>query len=98
MFNSSRYSLHISFHPLSFCNACLTAEVRLLLLRKRVKFPAFFSSLPKQLSERSLVPSASRLPSLFWQSPYYRRHVTEYRKRHPNLVNARWLRKISRGN
>ena len=65
---------------------------------ERVKFPAFFSSLPKQLSERSLVPSASRLPSLFWQSPFYRRYVTEYRKRHPNLVNARWLRKISRGN
>lgn len=65
---------------------------------KRVKFPAFFSSLPKRLNERTLIPSASRLPSLFWQSPYFRRHVTEYRKRHPNLVNARWLRKISRGN
>ena len=97
MFNASRYSLHISFHPLSFCNACLTAEVR-LLLRKTCEISRFFSSLPKQLSERSLVPSASRLPCLFWQSPYYRRHVTEYRKRHLNLVNARWLRKIRRGN
>ena len=59
-------------------------------------FPPFSPALPKQLSKRNLKCRQSLSVLVPFPGDYWR-NFTRYRKHHPNLVNATWLWRITRG-